>query len=596
MAADGGRLQVLADRLFSGEESGQSPPQRWMPRYLAVAALLALIIVARRPDIVTNPQFWAEDGYIFFSENLILGFPTALAKMYRNFPYLAHRLIAFAGGLVPLADAPRVYTTSAIAITALGLAIFALPAFRHLVRSQALRVLFGVAIVCAPSDTEVLGTVTNLGWFLAIVLTLISLVRLPRAPWRVALLAVAGALLVASTPLAVIDLPLWLLRAWRGARRSDRREVGFSLALVAALASMSLITRGLGAQLPLLPGERWLRDPAGFVQADLGALAYATASLSVPPDVLARVAAAGMLAVGGLAGLVLAALLALCARGRLRSLPTLLVAIVLFAAYVFILFVGRGKVYLLFGGPAWVRVPDRYMIFPTAMFVLAVIAVLDGLAPGRTRRLISAAVAALLIGSWSSRFMVAPLRDVNWARAAAQLERKLATHSRAPLQLASNPAWAPIGFDVLRMMPPGRQHADTVIGRLGAQGSFSQQFISGCNRLGGVELRLGAASPSTQGALRMALTDEDGTIVVQQETPRTELPLDGSWHGLYFEPVAGSLGKRYTLILQAIDNDAGGSINVLGRRGDTSANGVAALSDRIAQGDATFRYGCAPLR
>ena len=130
-----GWLLLLADRLFGGSEPPAPAAERWLFRYLGVVALLAGIIVARRPDAVTTPQFWAEDGYIFFAENLTLGFPRALAKFYQGFPYLTHRLIAWAGGLVPFSLAPRVYTTSAIAVTALVLASFALPNFNHLVRS-----------------------------------------------------------------------------------------------------------------------------------------------------------------------------------------------------------------------------------------------------------------------------------------------------------------------------------------------------------------------------------------------------------------------------------------------------------------------------
>jgi len=73
---------ALADRLFGGTEPIPGPSRRWLLRYLGVTALLAAIIVVRRPDAVTNPQFWAEDGYVFFYENLTLGFPHALAKLY----------------------------------------------------------------------------------------------------------------------------------------------------------------------------------------------------------------------------------------------------------------------------------------------------------------------------------------------------------------------------------------------------------------------------------------------------------------------------------------------------------------------------------
>jgi hypothetical protein len=215
------RLLALADRLFGGTEPIPGPSRRWLVRYLGVTALLAGIIVVRRPDAVTNPQFWAEDGYIF-SENLTLGFGHALLKLYNGYPNLVQRLIAMLGGWVPFAAAPRVYTTSAIALTAFALASFSLPAFRHLVRSDALRVVFGIAAVSAPFDREVLSNPTNLGWFIAIWLSLLSVMRLARQPWEVVLLGLLGSAAVFATPLATINLPLWLLRGWRGVRHIPR--------------------------------------------------------------------------------------------------------------------------------------------------------------------------------------------------------------------------------------------------------------------------------------------------------------------------------------------------------------------------------------
>src|SRR5262249_41479009 len=139
--APGGRLLAFADAVFGLDEAEPLEPRRWGLRFLAVAALVAATLVARRPDAVTNPQFWGEDGFLYFRENLTLGFPRAVQNLYMGFPHLGQRMVAFVGGLVPVAAAPRVYTTVTITLTALCLATFALPAFRHLVRSDALRVL-----------------------------------------------------------------------------------------------------------------------------------------------------------------------------------------------------------------------------------------------------------------------------------------------------------------------------------------------------------------------------------------------------------------------------------------------------------------------
>jgi hypothetical protein len=93
----------LAELLFGPARGEAETRRRWGLRYATVACVLALIIVALRPDVVTNPQFWAEDGSIYFQENLTIGFLPAFLKLYRGYPNLAQRLVAPAGGWVPFA-------------------------------------------------------------------------------------------------------------------------------------------------------------------------------------------------------------------------------------------------------------------------------------------------------------------------------------------------------------------------------------------------------------------------------------------------------------------------------------------------------------
>jgi len=403
-------------------------------RYVSVSLLLAAIIVARRPDAVTRPQFWAEDGYVFFYENLTLGFPRALATLYQGFPYLTHRLIAFAGGLVPFAAAPRIYTTSTIALTALILASFSLPGFRHLVHSDGLRVLFGVTAVCLPYDREVLSTPTNLGWFVAIWLSLLSVMRLPAAPWRIGLLTLAGGVAIFSTPLAALNLPLWLLRAWHGRRRRVPAEVVASLIFVAALAAVVVVTRNLGTARSLVSIY-----PGGF----LAFVADRLVGFVLSPAALRAVHDAGTVAVGAVAVIVLAVLFAAVWVGRSRSLTAVLVALYFFLGSMLLLLLGRPVLLLL----AWPSVSYRYTIFPMTMLVLGVVAALDGLPAGMTRRLAGVALAGWFVWAWSSRFAVRPFIDQHWPHHATRLEQKLASGSREPLIIPMNPPWAPLRFD-----------------------------------------------------------------------------------------------------------------------------------------------------
>ena len=79
-----------------------------------------------------------------------------------------------------------------------------------------------------PFDEQKIGTVCNLGWFIAAWLTLSAVQRRPAtAPGTIALaLTAAGAAL--STPLATINVPLWGLRVLRGLVRRDRWDACYA--------------------------------------------------------------------------------------------------------------------------------------------------------------------------------------------------------------------------------------------------------------------------------------------------------------------------------------------------------------------------------
>ena len=93
----GSRLLAFADAIFGRDGRESEEPRRWLLRYLGVGALLAAVVAARRLDAVTNPQFWGEDGFLYFRENLTLGFPRAAENFYMGFPHLGQRLVAFIG-------------------------------------------------------------------------------------------------------------------------------------------------------------------------------------------------------------------------------------------------------------------------------------------------------------------------------------------------------------------------------------------------------------------------------------------------------------------------------------------------------------------
>jgi hypothetical protein len=300
--------------------------------------------------------------------------------------------------------------------------------------------------------------------------------------------------------------------------------------------------------------------------------------------------AAGMLPVVGITGVFLVALIAASAAGKYRSLPGLLLAIVLFAASFLLLMLGRPKYFSL--------VPCnglnyRYTVYPAAMFSLAVVAALDGLPPGRVRALIGTGVLGLLVWSWSALFVLVPYTDHHWGRWATILQHKIGSRSQAELMIPMNPPLTPLRFDVGRWLPELDIPAETIIASLGTHGMFRQSFVSRCDDLSAVKMRLGAAAPSGRGALTVSLVEEStGDVVATTTMPRADMVLNGDWEFFWFDPVRGSAGKRYTIVLRAVENDVDASLFVLGSREDKYPEGDAVFVGQQLPGDASFRYGC----
>ena len=436
----------------------------WWARYLVVAVLLAAIIVWRRADVVARPQLWAEDGSIFFCNALVLGFPRALVRLYRGFPYLVPRLIAEIGTLVPVAAAPRVYTTAAIAIESLAVATFCAPRFRHLVRSDRLRIAWCVACVCLPSGAEVFATPTNVGWFLALWLLVVSSSTAPRGRGSFSFVVVGGIATVASTPLAVLLAPLWLLRCADGIVRRDRREVLLGAVLLASVAAIVLTTPLLGAEEPIVLSPTMHdrlqhlddRDAAGPFAASFSwsnleiATALTTWSLLRPLDAVRELAVSHPPMFHAVPIALWLLLVGVAAGGGRFTMALCCLSLVI-AAHA-ILLEARPLVNVLVEVPRlWRLLPARYAVFPTGCLLLGVCIALDGIEvrPARIAGILG--VVAIVACAWAPAFRIDPLPNLHWPAWAAKLQRKVDAGSHEPLVIPINPLWR-IGLDAA---PPG---------------------------------------------------------------------------------------------------------------------------------------------
>ncbi|TGO02555.1 hypothetical protein PN36_23055 [Candidatus Thiomargarita nelsonii] len=195
---------------------------------LSVLFLCFIILLSREPDGFFNPQFWAEDGIIFFQQNLILGFP-ALFEPYVGYLHLIPRLISYFSGFFPVTYAPALYNFSALVITLLVI--------NYLFSSRIqlpFKPLLAIAVVLVPPDGDILMNITNIQWFLLLILILFIIQDKPNTRNQLLLDTLMITLIGLTGPFIILFLPLFIFR-FIYICRSDYSVYLLSIALLLAL-------------------------------------------------------------------------------------------------------------------------------------------------------------------------------------------------------------------------------------------------------------------------------------------------------------------------------------------------------------------------
>jgi hypothetical protein len=202
--------------------------------FLATAGAIFFLLYLRRPDALNAPQFFAEDGMIFFHDQLLFGIRQALWIPHAGYVLAIQRLTAMLGGLFCPVYAPAVYNIAALTLSSSCCAFFSLPVFRSIVRSDLLRFAVCCLFAIALDSAELIGTITQIQWFLQLagILLLIHCVirgNRPRMGWQI-LEGLLVMVLALSCPLMVLAVPLTLWLLW------TRKGLPQAAALLAVVA------------------------------------------------------------------------------------------------------------------------------------------------------------------------------------------------------------------------------------------------------------------------------------------------------------------------------------------------------------------------
>lgn len=208
----------------------------WLPKLL-LTALAAALLVSRQPAWLTHPDFWAEDGSVFYQQAYNQGSLGVLLTPYSGYLLMLPRLVSLVAVHLPVTAGPLVFAGAALVIDVLPAVFLLSDRLADVVPPLPLRAGLGLLTLALPETFEVNGNLSNAQWHLALLAFLVLVAARPRGRgelgWR-AFDLTAVAMAVLTGPLAILLLPLALWRWW--ARRST-----WTLLLAGVLAAGTLL-------------------------------------------------------------------------------------------------------------------------------------------------------------------------------------------------------------------------------------------------------------------------------------------------------------------------------------------------------------------
>lgn len=133
--------------------------------FLSIFILCAIVIVLRRPDIITDAVPWAEDGKVWLSQAHNIGISSLFLPQDGYFQTIS-RIAYYLGGFFGLENAPLVATLSAIALRCSMCAFFMSSRLDFI--SYKVRFALMIYFLLMPNIYEGYVNITNAQWYLSL--------------------------------------------------------------------------------------------------------------------------------------------------------------------------------------------------------------------------------------------------------------------------------------------------------------------------------------------------------------------------------------------------------------------------------------------
>ncbi|EHI1107471.1 glucosyl transferase [Escherichia coli] len=253
--------------------------------FFALFAFCFIIMVMRRPDLISNPQFWAEDGKIWYAQAHNLGWFNSIILPQNGYYQTISKLTAAISLNFSLASAPLVMNIIAISIRC-TLVLF-LMSNRVSCLSFLNRAIISAFILFMPHLEEVHANITNTHWYLSTYLFFILISdRAESNLWKghdILVMVISGL----SGPFIVFLAPILALRmlsesngvgfvdkATNAIKKISLFEVIFGIICLIQLCTILISQSGdrsaapLGASIPMLANILSSRVFIGFLTSE----------------------------------------------------------------------------------------------------------------------------------------------------------------------------------------------------------------------------------------------------------------------------------------------------------------------------------------
>jgi len=182
--------------------------------YPLIFAASALIILSRRPDALLNPQFWAEDGKIWYADAYNHGVIYSLFTPEAGYFQTLSRLVGIISQAFQLEYGPLIFNLIAVVIQTIVVGFIVSGRLSSLIPRFRWRLLIAFVYLALPHSWEINTNITNSQWHLGLLSFLIIAAEPGKTLfWRIFDVSVI-IISVVSGPLCLLLFPIAALKYW----------------------------------------------------------------------------------------------------------------------------------------------------------------------------------------------------------------------------------------------------------------------------------------------------------------------------------------------------------------------------------------------